>query len=134
MAINEVVVERKAISKVEYAAKEAISTVKARKAELKELSESLEKIFLESNDYSNGKKIVKETNQIIADAKKNVLRNDSEAIRLTSEIKKLKEEVNYVQGSLFDYLLELKNETGQTTITDNIGETHEITVSAKIKI
>lgn len=117
----------------EALAKQDISILVARKAELKDKKSQLEKMFLESDHYKDVSKQIKEFNQAKTDLKKKMLKQPHIA-SLSEEIKELNRGINEKQLSLFEWLLDYNKATGNATIQDFTGLTYEIAIEAKIKI
>lgn len=131
---NLIVNERQVQGATENMAKNLISTVKARKAELGDKKKALEDLLLENKEYSQAVDLAKEVGKDKTDARKKALQKNPEAIKLDADISEIKGEVTAKQASLFDYLLDFNKQTGKTEIVDNTGETHQIKIKAEIKI
>lgn len=126
--------ERRVKSPVEDNLKKAISVTIARKAELKEKRVELESELGRVNpQYIRISDQLKELTKIKKDEKDKALKNPDVA-ELNEAVKDLARDTKEIQMSLFDYLLQYKNDTGADTIQDNTGQTHVIDVKATIKI
>jgi hypothetical protein len=131
---NNIVIEQQITDPVEEAAKAAISTVIARKAEIKEKKSELEDILMSHEAYKNAVAQAKLAAQVKKEKRDEIIEASTKARAIDADIKELSKEKGEKQLSLFDYLLDLSQRKGQKEIRDLTGQKHDIIISAAIKI
>lgn len=111
--------------------KRLLPEIAETKAQIKTLRDQLKDVLAQNDEYKKLEEEIKQLSTKRAEAKK-LLLADKDFVKLSTEIEEYGFKLRDLNEILSHYLVHFYNETQQTQITDDQGDTRQLILSAKI--